>query len=787
MHSSQSNVRKFKLPFGLCAAVCLLLSGYKSGAQTASVAPDKKSADEVVSLEKFSVQDRITDPAVAIGTDSTRNNINISREALLAAPAGISGLKMLETLPGFNVQTSDALGFYEFGNSVFVRAFKLDQIGFMIDGIPLGRNAAFGGSPIYRMIDNENLGRISAAEGSGDVTFPSYSSLGPAVTYTTLAPSSTPAITAAYTAGDNSLQRIFLRVQSGEYHGVSAYISRSKITGNLWNSPGTINREHWEGKVRYRISADHELTFNFVTNQFHDYDSPSITKSQYFGTAGDFFGRSGRRFGYLGYVPDLPPTATGIPFSNSLYNQYYQQAINDRHDKLFGLNGSFKVMPDLVINTTAYLENKRGYGVSPESYATSLSNYNAEVNAGLTGLTAPRGLQYGLSTLDGDRYGFIGKGVLQYSINKIESGFWVERDNYHRTQNRYNQAGGNPAGQPLLNELVHLQRDYRSRTDTAQVFAKDTVSLLGDKLKLEAGVKTLDIGYQLQGARVNLDYRAGIRPRIDDSWNNNFLPQVGAVYNLTPEEQIFASYSENMARPVADDVYSAASLAATQKVKAEQSRNFELGARTNRGSYNAALAVYATSFRNRLQQFSSLVPGSTQTESFYQNVGAVQAYGAELSGGWRPEFLKGIAFNGGGSYNQVKFQNNYVTYSGTTPILNTIKDNTVPDSPKWMMNGGVTYEPYRWIAMNVSARFTGMRYSNFTNTESVPSYTVFDTYLDLGGDKLSWGPLKSVKFRLNVTNLFDKDYLGAITTVASGAAVYRPGPNRTFSGTVTAS
>lgn len=41
------------------------------------------------------------------------------------------------------------------------------------------------------------------------------------------------------------------------------------------------------------------------------------------------------------------------------------------------------------------------------------------------------------------------------------------------------------------------------------------------------------------------------------------------------------------------------------------------------------------------------------------------------------------------------------------------------------------------------------------------------------------GPLKQVKARINVDNLFDKDYRGAITTTTSTPATFRPGPRRT--------
>lgn len=79
---------------------------------------------------------RVSQTDLAIGRDEVTSTTAVTREELLSAPAGISGLKMLENLPGFNVQTDGALGLYEFGNSVHVRAFELDQIGFVLDGVP---------------------------------------------------------------------------------------------------------------------------------------------------------------------------------------------------------------------------------------------------------------------------------------------------------------------------------------------------------------------------------------------------------------------------------------------------------------------------------------------------------------------------------------------------------------------------------------------------------------------------------------------------------------------------
>jgi len=762
-----------------------LLGASLLGAAAPAFAAETKAGD----VEEVVVTgSRVSEATVAIGTDHATATVSITREALLSAPAGVTGLKMLESLPGFNVQANDALGMYEFGNSVSVRAFNFQQIGFLLDDIPMGRSDQFGGSPIYRYVDNENLQRVTASAGSGDVSLPSYASLGPIVDYITRPPEEAFGAAGSFSRGSDELLRTYLRVDTGEHAGFSAFASASVISGELWRGPGTIDRKHYEGKIRYQFGRS-ELMFQTVHNDYFDYDSPSITKAQYYGTAGDIFGRSGRQFAYLGYVPTpgplgspasaafLPMTAAGVPFSNSNYNQYYKFAVNSRKDHLYGLTFNSEISDDIKVSATAYYEDKGGYGVSPEAYATSLASYNNE-RLIVPGLTAPRGIQYGLSVPSGTRKGVTGKGSWRLGANDISAGVWLENDSYHRTQQRYNVENGNPDGAPLFNEPVHLQRNYVSKRDTVEFFLKDTISLLDDKLKLDLGFKSLDIDYSIAGARNPGDFIANRRPKITDNWTDNFLPQVGAVYSVSGRDQIFGSYSENMALPRgADDIFSQASPAAPGP-EAETSKNLELGYRANRATFNASLVIYKTTFQNRLQAFAAIVPGSTTTETFYQNVGGVEAHGAEFSGQWKPELLGGkVYFNSNLSYNISKFKDNFATF--------TISGNRVPDFPEWLFQGGVTFEPAPGAVMNLSARHISSRFTNFTNSETTKGYTIWNAYLDLG-DGFFVGPLKEVKARVNVDNILDEDYLGTINTTTSTPASFRPGPRRTVQVTLSA-
>jgi len=746
---------------------------------------------------------RISQSSEAIGEDKVSNVVAVTREALLSAPSGISGLKMLEQLPGFNVQTDGALGLYEFGNSVQTRAFNLDQIGFIVDGIPTGRSDAFGGSPVFRYVDNENLGVVEAAVGAGDVGLPSYSTLGPVVQYNSIAPQEDMGLFVSQSFGDFGLKRTFIRASTGQVGPFRAYVSRTKLDSDLWRGVGTVDREHWEAQLHADLGGDSWARFKFVSNDFFDYDSPTLSRTLYNSATPDVGGNTGRDRGYIAVVPNstpgFAPVAGGPAFSNSNYTYTYNLALNVRKDKLYGGTVHLGIADGVWAEATAYYEDKGGYGVSPDSYANSLLQYTRQTAAGLA-LTAPRGTQYGLSTVGGDRYGLTTKLHWDMGAHSVEAGLWAEVDSYNRTQARFNTTDGSPASAPNLDELVYARRDYQSERHTTQAFVKDRISLMDDSLIFDLGIKALHIDYRQSGYRDFNDYYrnagtaaapvwvAGWGPQTNRaSYGDGFLPMAGVLYKIDNQTQIFASYAENMALPKGmDDIFSVALNSSAAVVPApapERSQNFEAGIRTNQGQFYASLAGYYTKFKNRIQSITGILPGTTNvTETFFQNVGRVTAYGAEFSGTFKPSALNGLAyFNLSATYNIAKFKDDIVT-----PTLTYATDGKfIPDSAKWIVNGGMTIEPASWLVGNISGKYTSRRWSTFVNSpgSSVPGFTVFSAYVDVG-DGFSLGPVKSVKARFNVDNLFDKDVLSYISSTVTGDGFFRPLSPRTFQFTI---
>ena len=104
--------------------------------------------------------------------------------------AGTSALKAVDKLPGVTFQSADAFGAYEWSTRISIRGFNQNQLGFTLDGVPLG-DMSYGnhnGLHISRAIISENVGRVEVAQGAGALAAASSSNLGGTIEFFSRAP-----------------------------------------------------------------------------------------------------------------------------------------------------------------------------------------------------------------------------------------------------------------------------------------------------------------------------------------------------------------------------------------------------------------------------------------------------------------------------------------------------------------------------------------------------------------------------------------------------------------------
>ncbi|MCF8471652.1 MAG: Plug domain-containing protein, partial [Sphingomonadaceae bacterium] len=97
---------------------------------------------------------------VVFGKGETRQVQEVGNKELLILAAGTSPLKAIEKLPSVNFQSADPFGTYEWSSRVSIRGFNQNQLGYTLDGIPLG-DSSYGnnnGLHIGRAIISDNIG-----------------------------------------------------------------------------------------------------------------------------------------------------------------------------------------------------------------------------------------------------------------------------------------------------------------------------------------------------------------------------------------------------------------------------------------------------------------------------------------------------------------------------------------------------------------------------------------------------------------------------------------------------
>ena len=301
---------------------------------------------------------------------------------------------------------------------------------------------------------------------------------------------------------------------------------------------------------------------------------------------------------------------------------------------------------------------------------------------------------------------------------------------------------------------------------------------------------------------------------------NKVLPSAGLTYQIVPSVSVYASYSKGLQVPGTDQLYNAfyyPKSADAAAPKPETSDNFFAGVRMRIGKVQAQLAVCYTIFKNRIEQtYDPILQLST-----YTNLGTVHKYG--FDGSISYQVIPQLSLYAYGSYLHSKIlddvqigtcgasgvnTSNGPTATPCTPgaaIFGATAGQRESIAPVYTFGGRIQGD-FGPLEVGIQAKRTGPRYINDQNTPvyqsygsgagttfyqvygaKTPSYTLVDLDARLSLKALGMNDRTWVQF--NVTNLFDKFYVGAESSsnaTASNTSVgfVQIGAPRTFSGTI---
>ncbi|MEO5626267.1 MAG: TonB-dependent receptor [Dokdonella sp.] len=683
-----------------------------------------------------------------IGQGETRQVQRISQDSIKLLPPGASPLKVMAELPGVNFQSADAFGNYEWSSRITLRGFNQSQLGFTLDGIPLG-DMAYGndnGLHISRALISENLGGAELAEGIGGVNTASTGNLGGTFQFYSADPLPQYGVTVAQSLGSDAARRTYARLDTGDHNGFAMYVSAVAADIDKWKGEGEQKQTQFNMKAVYDFGDNHlSLLWTSSRRNETDYQDLSLDLQCRKGWDWDNSRPDWQRAVDTAYCNPAYGQTERCPYSSSelaagAFDWAYFDARGLRNDNLAGISGDFGLAEGVRLKVTGYYHNDRGQG----HWFTPYQPSSASVPISL------RTTEYGI-----DRGGVIAALSYEFGANHLEGGFWYE-DNSHNVQRNYYFIDG-----PIDDGYFFHDPDIRAfyqhyQTTTRQFYLEDKIHLLDDRLLVDIGFKSPHT--EVVASTVPGTFSSARANGTLDA-DSNFLPQVGASYKLGGGNELFASYAKNMAAfqggvssPLATS--QAVFNAIAGKLKPERTQTFEGGFRHVDSEFEASAALYHVAFDNRLLVISQCA-GIVGCPSAFANVGSVTSQGAEASVVWKP--FTGLRWYNALSWNEATYDSDYLDGDH----LIATKGKQTVNTPKQIFSTDLSWTQGPW-ELHFGANYTGRRYYTYTNDASVGSSWIANASAGYSFEHL--GPVEDLRVALGVTNLFDKQTFSTIGT-----------------------
>ena len=741
-------------------AICALVTAMAGAATAADAAADDAMA--TASVEEI----------VILGRGEARQVQQVEGKEILRVIPGASPLKLVDKLPNVNLQSADPFGAYEWSTRISIRSFNQSQLGFTLDGVPLG-DMTYGnhnGLHISRAISGENVGLVELSQGAGTLDTASSSNLGGVLKYQSRDPAKEFGGFASVTAGKDNTYRGFLRLESGELAGGGrGYLSYAYNTADKWKGDGKQRTQQVNFKAVQPIGEGSLTGFlNWSRRQEQDYQDMSLEMIRRLGRDWDNVSANyplavriaeiAHNRGETGVTPRNPSFGTAYTPPITNVDDAYFDASGLRNDLLGGITLKMPVNETFSFSATVYGHRNEGQGLWGTPYVAS-PNYGV---AGATTNDAPLSIR--TTEYDIKRYGVVASGQLRLDAHTVTAGVWYEDNSFNQAR-RYYGLDRAAAQRSFLNFQSNPFRtdwQYDFQTTTYKLFIEDRWQV-SEQLKVNFGVTSLsveNVGKTVFARVPSLVKNGTIKAE------ENFLPQAGFSYAIDENGEVFAGYARSMrAFPSSgtSGPFSASKVgfdAIKNKLKPETADTFEAGVRFRAADFQGVLAGYHVTFKDRLfgVAVGSAIIGNP---SALANVGGVTAMGFEAVGTWN--FAEHWSLFGSYAYNDSTYDED--TRDGNGVIVARTKDKVTVDTPKHILKGELNYESDGFFA-RLSVSRLSKRYFSYENDQSVPSQFVADIAL---GYKFSGSDLlDGLEAQVNVTNIFDRDYVSTINSNGFG-------------------
>jgi iron complex outermembrane receptor protein len=316
------------------------------------------------------------------------------------------------------------------------------------------------------------------------------------------------------------------------------------------------------------------------------------------------------------------------------------------------------------------------------------------------------------------------------------------------------------------NPISTLNRDEDNIVDNFDQYIQGKLSIL-DNVDIHAGARHTSVELKVKD-----NFLTGLGNNGNNSGSVEYkktTPVIGAVWKVTPSLNLYANYGKGFETPTfIEAAYNTTTAGAVPNLtlKPSQSRNAELGAKAFiSDNTQVSFNVFRITTKDEL-----VVSASANGRSVYSNANETKRTGAELSVDSR--FDHNISTYFSYSLLNAKFDSNFTGFSGLIA-----SGNKIPGTYRSQAYGEIAwkYEPVGFSTA-FEARHNSKAYVDDKNTDSAPSYTIFNLRAGFEQKLANW----NFKEYLRVENMFDKDYIGSVRVNDSNLRFFEPATARTY-------
>jgi outer membrane cobalamin receptor len=712
--------------------------------------------------------------AKKLGAGEGRATFVVDAADIAQRSLGSDVMLNLARVPGVQVSTGDARG-GSFSFELYLRGLNKEQIGLTLDGIPTGDARFNGGSPPQRFIESSNISNIVVSQSAGDIGAPSRFALGGFVNFVTADPTEDAGVTAEVGLGSESFRRYFLRADRGRTEsGLSAMLSASHQQNDIWAGPNSrsSDRDHVEFKLVQEFDGGSSIKARVSWNDQKDNDFNIITLGEFLADP-----NSDRALDTLTGIP-----ARDIDFGGALGGT--------RKDVMAYLNATWRVNDGLEITLNPYHQTLDGESFRYQDRQRRLtgSDPRAVTSYGATGgairpalITTRNSNAIGgpadmrVTPRDRTRYGVTGE--LKFgtgdSRHSFRVGGWFEGGDSSEKRNFYpitNSSQSIAYDRALLN---YVEYERSTTIETTMLYAQDSIKVVPDVLRVDLGVTWFDISYK---AASPLEYKPVVRFSQQSAVN----PKISLSWQASSAVEVFGGFAQNFAGIPEDAFLGSTAVIAPGDLDPIKTVNFDLGVRYTGENYALSLQAYSLKLKNNIGIVprdptvvdpEEIVRGNVATKA--ANIRGLKTTGLEFTA---IADLGRVKLYGAYSWQDAKHDNPAAASTDYRNLaaVGVIAGQGVRDIPKHSLYGQAGIDLMEGLTLEVNGRYVGERVGGHIvapNTfavvgiEKIPSYSVFGASLKYALP--ATGFADSLIAQVNIDNVLDKDYIGAVTSATA--------------------